>query len=74
MMKDAMTIRPMREGDAVHVAALSSELGYPAATAEIRERFGRLGVREDHADTRLTGRAIPLATPARREWKDGGLT
>jgi len=35
-------VRPMRAADAAEVARLSGELGYPARSEEIEERFARL--------------------------------
>jgi GNAT superfamily N-acetyltransferase len=56
-----MHIRPMEARDAADVAALSGELGYPAAEADVAERWRVLEGREDHAvlvaeqDDRIAG-------------------
>lgn len=42
-------IRPMREGDCVTVAALSSELGYPTDAGSVSRRFIGLLSRPDNA-------------------------
>ena len=34
-----VTLRPVREADAVHVAALLTELGYPSNAADVEERL-----------------------------------
>lgn len=42
-------IRPAREGDAGRIAALSGQLGYPAAEGDVLGRLRAIGQRPDHA-------------------------
>lgn len=44
-----MRVRPMTSADAEEVAALCSQLGYPATPAEVAHRLGLLDGREDSA-------------------------
>ena len=44
-----MWIRPMVGGDARAAAALSGELGYPAAERDVADRWETLAARGDHA-------------------------
>ena len=44
-----ITIRPARAGDALRVAALSEQLGYPASPEEVRDRLTRIAGDEDSA-------------------------
>lgn len=44
-----MRVRPMTGADTEEVAALCSQLGYPATPAEIAHRFGLLDGRDDAA-------------------------
>jgi GNAT superfamily N-acetyltransferase len=43
-----LTVRTPFAGDAPRLAILSTQLGYPAAAADIARRLGRLLGREDH--------------------------
>ena len=47
MKEEGVAVRPMRDGDAAIVAALSGELGYPATTAALLNRFELIAARED---------------------------
>ncbi len=47
MKNEGVAVRPMRAGDAAIVAELSGELGYPATTAAILNRFQLIAARED---------------------------
>jgi GNAT superfamily N-acetyltransferase len=54
-----MKIRRARRGDAASLAELSGQLGYPATSAQIAKRFGKLAPASRHA--------LFVA-----EWKDAG--
>jgi GNAT superfamily N-acetyltransferase len=45
--RDAVTVRPVRAGDAPALAALSTELGYPAKTMQIERRLKALLASDD---------------------------
>ena len=47
--QSGVKIRRVRNGDAARLAALSGELGYPATTAEMKERLLRLKPAGQHA-------------------------
>lgn len=47
-MSETICIREARLEDAPAVAALVTQLGYPATPADLEERLGRLLVRPDH--------------------------
>ena len=42
-------VRPACEADAVGIARLSGQLGYPADAETMRQRLARIGARADHA-------------------------
>jgi GNAT superfamily N-acetyltransferase len=42
------TIRPAAPGDALRIAALSHQLGYPASEDEVRRRLSRIEDEEEH--------------------------
>jgi GNAT superfamily N-acetyltransferase len=48
-MNKSLNIREAKKTDAVVLAALSGELGYPATTAEMENRFDKLSAKSDNS-------------------------